>query len=197
MSRYYGSMDSSRRRTEATCMMPHYGHVRGWNAGVKVIPDTTTQRDELAVYMTGGSSGSSPTRLLGTVTDTPDGPRWEPADPPKPPRIPVNVKTAGHPQERYAMPVIAALPVATHTNSPEPDEYVCVVLTGRWPSGEPVFGTVRATRDGDDWVTESRAYDMGVLGSNPGPWSLTRATTEMVEMTGHSRPPCSRPHTDR
>ena len=103
-------------------------------------------------------------------------------------RVPAHIKTAGHPLDRYAMPVIAAIPVGAHIDNPEPAEYICVVHTGQYPSDRAVFGTVRATRDGDDWVTESRAYDMGVLGDNPGPWSLTRAVTEMVRLAGCERP---------
>jgi hypothetical protein len=182
------------RKNEGTCGMPDYAKVNAWDVGVRVEPDLSARQDTLRVYLTGGSHDTHGKTLVGLAWNSDTGPKWEPADPPKPPRIPVNVKTAGHPLERYAMPVIAALPVASHTNNPEPDEYICVVLTGRWPSGEPVFGTVRATREGDDWVTESRAYDMGVLGTSPGPWSLVRATTEMVEMTGYSRPACTKPH---
>jgi hypothetical protein len=58
-----------------------YAHLRGWNAGVQVDAGRTDDdRDVFYVTMTGGSNdGRSGSKLLGTVTDTPDGPVWEPA----------------------------------------------------------------------------------------------------------------------
>jgi hypothetical protein len=206
ISHFYATWTNARgSRHDTSLANGSPAHLRGWDAGVRITPRNAmgssygkrySEQDRIELAMTGGTRSEDEGKVtaLGRIVATPDGPRWEPADPPKPARIPTHVKTAGHPLDRYAMPVIAAIPVASHTNNPEPDEYVCVVLTGRWPSMEPVFGTVRATREGDDWVTESRAYDMGVLGSNPGPRSLTAATTAMVEQTGHSRPACTRPH---
>jgi hypothetical protein len=94
------------------------------------------------------------------------------------------------------MPVVAAIPMQSHLNKTDADEYACVVISGRWASDrEPTFGTVLATRDGDSWVTESSAYDLGPLGR---PRSQTAAVTEMIRLAGHERPaPRSRPEIDR
>lgn len=195
--RYMGFMNGSYRgrRNEGTCGMPDYAKVNGWDVGVRIEPDLSARQDTLRVYLTGGSHGAHGKTLVGLAWNSDTGPKWEPPGPPA--TVPARVRTAGHPLDRYAMPVIAALPVAAHLDDPEPGEYICVVLTGRYPSGRAVFGTVRATREGDNWVTESREFDMSVLGSNPGPRSLSRATTAMVQMTGHSRPPCTMPHVTR
>lgn len=167
-------------------------HTRGWNAGVSVTAYDDSGRDSFVVRMTHGSHEGGLSTDLGTVRDTPDGPRWEPADKPGPARVPVRVRTSGHPTDRYTLPVIAAIPMQSHRNETDPDEYACAVGTGRWPSGEPTFGTIVATRDGDHWVTESSAYDMGPLGR---PRSLTGAVSEMIRLAGHERPSCTRTHT--
>ena len=51
-------------------------HLRGWNAGVRVVP-VAGKRDSFDVYMTSGSHAAGRDVLLGTVHDTPDGPMWE------------------------------------------------------------------------------------------------------------------------
>jgi hypothetical protein len=77
-------------------------HVRGWDAGVTVTPRTRgredvsaseyADHDEFDVAMTWGShGGDGRTVLLGTVRDTEDGPRWEPAE------VPGNYTDAGAP----------------------------------------------------------------------------------------------------
>lgn len=175
MTRYYGSMDSDRRKTEATCNAPNYGHVRGWDAGVKVIPDWSApkDRDELAVFMTGGSSGSSPTRLVGTVRETPDGPRWFPAEAPG--RVPARV---GSP----AMEVVAAIPVGAHKDNPEPDEYICAVYTRTASYGDRLsyFGTVHAYLNAETgrWSADAGNYDL----------SQTAAVHDMIKRAGFERP---------
>jgi hypothetical protein len=67
-----------------------YGvHVRGWHAGVKVTPRVIASppgsrkkdRDAFDVYLTYGSDPSGGhDGLIGRVEDTPDGPRFKPAD---------------------------------------------------------------------------------------------------------------------
>lgn len=82
MSRFYGSMDNSRGR-EVTAMSPSYAHLRGWRAGVKVMTaeagDKKTPVDAFTIWATCGSSGSGETKLIGTLYDTADGPRFVPA----------------------------------------------------------------------------------------------------------------------
>jgi hypothetical protein len=76
----------------------HYGasledgyavHVRGWDAGVKVVPRVRdredneagteyTDADEYDVSMTWGSHGGEQSVQIGTVRDTADGPVWIP-----------------------------------------------------------------------------------------------------------------------
>jgi hypothetical protein len=56
-------------------------HLRGWDAGVKVVPiGNKGERDEFLIYMTGGSHAAGRNTFLGTVKDTPNGPVFEPAD---------------------------------------------------------------------------------------------------------------------
>jgi hypothetical protein len=54
-------------------------HLRGWNAGVRLVP-IAGERDSFEIYMTYGSHASGRDVLIGTVRDTPDGPRFEPVD---------------------------------------------------------------------------------------------------------------------
>lgn len=52
-------------------------HLRGWNAGVRVVPiGVKGERDRFEVYMTTGSHASGHDVLLGTVHDTADGPQF-------------------------------------------------------------------------------------------------------------------------
>jgi hypothetical protein len=77
MARTYLSGDNSRGGS-VTGANAKFAHLRGWHAGVEVNAGRTEDdRDCFYVNMTGGSNGYSQKRL-GTVTDTPDGPRWEP-----------------------------------------------------------------------------------------------------------------------
>src|ERR1700743_2269645 len=56
-------------------------HLRGWDAGVKVVPiGVKGERDRFEVYMTTGSHASGRDVLLGTVHDTADGPQFILAD---------------------------------------------------------------------------------------------------------------------
>lgn len=148
-------------------------HTRGWNAGVRVTP-RERGRDEFDVYMTDGSNGGLNTCThIGTVTDTPNGPHWKPAS--KPGIIPASID---------GKPVITVIPAHSHENNPAPDDYFCVVHTGSWPSGEPRFGIARIHRDENGaWsVTEHSDYW-------DHPMSQTEATTEVVRLAGHERPP--------
>lgn len=52
-------------------------HLRGWNAGVRVVPvGNKGEPDRFEVYMTTGSHASGRDVLLGTVHDTADGPQF-------------------------------------------------------------------------------------------------------------------------
>lgn len=51
-------------------------HIRGWNAGVKVVPASVHGRDALEVYVTSGSNGGKRDVYIGTVHDTDNGPEW-------------------------------------------------------------------------------------------------------------------------
>lgn len=62
-------------------------HVRGWDAGVEVVPKILTtdptgrpqNRDVFDIYTTKGSNGGMGGRiLLGRVAGTPEGPRFYP-----------------------------------------------------------------------------------------------------------------------
>ncbi len=78
--RFYGSMTNSRGR-EVTAGGAGDAHIRGWNAGVLVYAGPgKDDRDSFTVYMSTGSSRSGREVLIGTVTDTPDGPAFTPAD---------------------------------------------------------------------------------------------------------------------
>jgi hypothetical protein len=59
-------------------MSPGFAHIRGWNAGVYIQAVLVKgEPDQFRVFMTRGSNGGGPDILLGTVTDTPEGPKWE------------------------------------------------------------------------------------------------------------------------
>jgi len=53
--------------------------MRGWRAGVNITTGSG-KTDTFNIAMTHGSSGSEGNTLIGTVTDTPDGPRFELSD---------------------------------------------------------------------------------------------------------------------
>jgi hypothetical protein len=79
MARTYLTGGDNSRGGSVTGANAKFAHLRGWNAGVEVnVGRTEDDRDCFYVNMTGGSNGYSQKRL-GTVTDTPDGPRWEPS----------------------------------------------------------------------------------------------------------------------
>jgi hypothetical protein len=193
ISHFYANWTNARgSRHDASLANGSSAHLRGWDAGVRVTPRNAmgssygkrySEQDRIELAMTSGSRGENEGRVtaLGRIVATPDGPRWEPAGP-----------RALVPAAADGQPVIAAIPVNSHLNRPEPTEYACVVLAGRWPSGEPRFGTARLFREpSEEWtVTEHSDYW-------DAPMSQTEATTRMVEMTGHSRPPCTKPHVTR
>jgi hypothetical protein len=80
--RFYHDYDNRRGTNYGAGMKPGCdAHTRGWHAGVEVTVTTTDDdRDAFYVRMTSGSSGGGcGSTYLGTVTDTPDGPRWEPS----------------------------------------------------------------------------------------------------------------------
>jgi hypothetical protein len=78
MARTYLSGDNS-RGGEVTAAGGTYSHLRGWDAGVRVTAGRTNDdRDVFTVIMTKGSHDAGSEQVLGTVTDTPDGPVWAP-----------------------------------------------------------------------------------------------------------------------
>lgn len=77
MSRFYGTGVNGRGNTVSFGGRESAGkmHIRGWNAGVKVVPvGEKGERDRFEVYMTTGSNATGRDVLLGTVHDTSDGP---------------------------------------------------------------------------------------------------------------------------
>lgn len=67
MSRFYASIQGSRgpATRQGTPKSGIEGHIRGWNAGVKVYGDTGAdgEEDRFHVYITGGSNGHTGKRL--------------------------------------------------------------------------------------------------------------------------------------
>lgn len=56
-------------------------HLRGWNAGVKVVPvGEKNEPDQFIIYMTYGSHAAGSHVEIGTVTETPDGPVFTPKE---------------------------------------------------------------------------------------------------------------------
>jgi hypothetical protein len=150
-------------------------HARGWDAGVKVTPgganSPTDPGDAFQVHMTTGSHVTGHDTHLGTVRDTPDGPRWDPAD--KPGTIPARVR---------GMEVVAAIPVRAHRNEVSPAEYLCTVISGFYGSGTPRFAAVHAYRDSAGaWACDTNRYDL------PGT-SQSGAVHEMIRLAGCERP---------
>jgi hypothetical protein len=79
MSRFYGTGVNGRGNTVSFGGQQSAGqvHLRGWNAGVRVVPiGVKGEADRFEVYMTSGSHASSSDVLLGTVHDTADGPQF-------------------------------------------------------------------------------------------------------------------------
>ena len=74
--RTYLSTNSSRGKA-VTAGNPYEAHMRGWNAGVKIIHSVRDDRDVFTVFMTAGSNGTQVVQL-GCVVDTGNGPAWEP-----------------------------------------------------------------------------------------------------------------------
>jgi hypothetical protein len=87
MGRFYTDYTNRRHQTYGAMTLAGYStHTRGWNAGAKITcHGGRDEHDSFSVYMTHGSHGGGSDKLLGTVHDTPDGPRWEPATTDVPP----------------------------------------------------------------------------------------------------------------
>ena len=70
MSRFYADISGGRgtatRQGHAASGIR--GHVRGWQCGVRTVGRADGDIDIFEIYATGGSSGDSYGRLLGTVT---------------------------------------------------------------------------------------------------------------------------------
>lgn len=80
MARFYAAIQGA--RGEATRLGGEgsgiRGHVRGWDAGVRVLGFVDDEgRDAFHVYATGGSNGGARDELLGVVRDTPEGPTFQ------------------------------------------------------------------------------------------------------------------------
>lgn len=80
--RHYHDYDNRRGNNYGAGMKPGCtAHTRGWHAGVRVcIGVDDDDRDTVAVWMTGGSTGRHGDTYLGIVTETPDGPVWTPGE---------------------------------------------------------------------------------------------------------------------
>lgn len=72
MSRFYANIQGSRGEAtrQGTAESGIRGHIRGWRIGARVLchvgPDG---EDHVTVFLTGGSSGPFPERLLGKFTE--------------------------------------------------------------------------------------------------------------------------------
>lgn len=67
------------RGKQVSVSEPSHAHIRGWNAGVNVeVRQQDDGHDVFYVYMTSGSAQAQVSTLIGTVHETPNGPRWEP-----------------------------------------------------------------------------------------------------------------------
>ena len=67
MSQFYASIagnrgEATRQGTKSSGLT---GHIRGWGLGAKVEMSHEKGEDVCRVYLTSGSSGSSPSRLIG------------------------------------------------------------------------------------------------------------------------------------
>ena len=82
MSRFYNEAVNGRGNTVALGGRGSAGqtHLRGWNAGVKVVPiGIKGEPDRFDIFMTHGSHAAGHDVLLGSVHDTADGPVFVPA----------------------------------------------------------------------------------------------------------------------
>lgn len=76
---HFNLLHTNSRSKTVSVSEPSHAHIRGWNAGVNVEARKQDDgHDVFYVYMTGGSTGAHNDVLLGTVHETPNGPRWEP-----------------------------------------------------------------------------------------------------------------------
>ena len=83
MARFYASIQGVRGEATRTGSGAIYGHIRGWDSGVKVHGHVTVSgEDEFHVYATTGSNGHGSDLLIGVLT----GGRWIPetAEPVRP-----------------------------------------------------------------------------------------------------------------
>ena len=79
MARTYLTTNNS-RGNPVTAMSPTFVHFRGWNAGIYAVADLRKDKpDKFIIYMTGGSTGYWSDKVIGTITETEDGPKWEAA----------------------------------------------------------------------------------------------------------------------
>ena len=82
MSRFYASINGT-AKTQATRQGSQnsgiFGHIRGWNAGVKVYGhyNKSKNRDEFQIYLTYGSNSRGSDIYIGKVIDAKDGPEYE------------------------------------------------------------------------------------------------------------------------
>jgi hypothetical protein len=85
MARFFASIiNGTSRHTETTVggrSSVDSAHIRGWDAGIKVVCVKLADGDAFDVYQTGGSHASTPDVFLGKLflTRGMAAPRWEPA----------------------------------------------------------------------------------------------------------------------
>jgi len=142
-------------------------HIRGWNLGVRVCTGKYRAPEEITLIMTAGSNKDHNVKTLGTIREGESGPVWVPED------VPGRVPECVH--GKY--PVIAALPVGSYRNDPDPDEYMVATATGQWPSREPHFGVAHLRRADGAWtVLAATAWDRNM--------SQVEAVTHVVRLAG-------------
>lgn len=68
MSRFYANIQGNRGQAtrQGTKNSGIRGHVRGWNVGISVVGQVNENGDDIfTVFLTSGSNGSKPEKLIG------------------------------------------------------------------------------------------------------------------------------------
>ena len=71
MSHFYASIHGNRGEVtrQGTAQSGIVGHIRGWNIGIRVSMHEADGKDVATVYLTGGSNGNRPDRLIGRFAE--------------------------------------------------------------------------------------------------------------------------------
>tara|TARA_Y100000310_G_scaffold108845_1_gene107224 strand:+ start:285 stop:503 length:219 start_codon:yes stop_codon:yes gene_type:complete len=71
MAQFMGELEGNRGMASrlGTKSSGLWGHLRGWNVGVKVDLSHTEEGDKITIWKTGGSNSPSTTELLVELTD--------------------------------------------------------------------------------------------------------------------------------